>query len=106
VGLGCGKGEASASEAEIDRFHYLAQMAHLRYCELLTEKMPVLTRLSEREQEILSWIAKGKSNGVMAEILDLSPNTVDTYVRRIFKKLQVSDRVTAALRGLALGLID
>jgi LuxR family transcriptional regulator/LuxR family quorum-sensing system transcriptional regulator CciR len=41
----------------------------------------------------------------MAEILDLSPNTVDTYVRRIFRKLHVGDRVTAALRGLALGLI-
>ena len=53
-----------------------------------------------------NWVAKGKSNSVIADIIGISPNTVDTYLRRIFEKLEVSDRVTAALRGLAIGLID
>jgi LuxR family transcriptional regulator/LuxR family quorum-sensing system transcriptional regulator CciR len=106
VGLGGWIGRAKPDNAQISALQMIAQMAHLRYCELLVQKLPSYARLSEREREILVWIAKGKSNGVMAEILDLSPNTVDTYVRRVFRKLHVGDRVTAALRGVALGLIS
>ncbi|NNU16932.1 LuxR family transcriptional regulator [Parvularcula sp. ZS-1/3] len=106
VGLGSGQEEWPFSHAETTRFHYISQAAHLRYCELLSEALPRHVSLSDREEEILGWIAQGKSNAVMADILSLSPNTVDTYVRRIFRKLMVGDRVTAALRGLALGLIS
>ncbi|MEX0367477.1 MAG: LuxR C-terminal-related transcriptional regulator [Ruegeria sp.] len=41
----------------------------------------------------------------MADILLLSPHTVDTLVRRIFSKLDVADRTTAAIRGVGAGLI-
>ncbi|MEM9263540.1 MAG: helix-turn-helix transcriptional regulator, partial [Pseudomonadota bacterium] len=62
--------------------------------------------LSERESQILRWVARGKSNASVSQILGISPNTVDTYMRRIYDKLDVADRVTASLRGVALGLID
>jgi len=42
---------------------------------------------------------------MIASRLNISSNTVDTYVRRCFGKLEVNDRVTAGLRGLALGLV-
>jgi LuxR family transcriptional regulator/LuxR family quorum-sensing system transcriptional regulator CciR len=42
---------------------------------------------------------------MIADKLNISANTVDTYVRRCFDKLDVRDRVTAGLRGLALGLV-
>lgn len=106
VGLGCGAGDWPFSHRETTRFHFICQAGHLRYCELLAETLPEHVKLSERETEILGWIARGKSNAVMADILDLSANTVDTYVRRIFRKLRVGDRVTAALRGLAVGVIS
>ena len=41
----------------------------------------------------------------MGEALGISPNTVDTLVRRCFEKLGVSSRVEAALAGVALGII-
>lgn len=106
VGLGCGLDRCDFPKEKVIELHHLCQAAHLRYCEILEQKLPRDVTLSEREQEILRWISKGKSNAVMAEILGLSANTVDTYVRRIFKKFDVTDRVTAALRGFALGLID
>lgn len=62
--------------------------------------------LSRREQEILGWIAMGKSNPVIAEILDISPHTVDTHLRRAFQKLGTHDRTTAAIRAINLGLVD
>jgi LuxR family transcriptional regulator/LuxR family quorum-sensing system transcriptional regulator CciR len=104
VGLGCGR-IGKSDTLKIYELQFACQAAHLRYCELIHQQLPEGIALSEREHEILCWIAKGKSNSVIAEIAQLSPNTVDTYVRRIFRKLHVADRVTAVLRGLALGLV-
>ncbi|WP_082124880.1 response regulator transcription factor [Aurantiacibacter luteus] len=62
--------------------------------------------LSERETEVLNWIAKGKSAMEVALILRISSASVDTYTRRIFKKLGVNDRVSAAVAGIEAGLIE
>lgn len=90
--------------APVDDMHIFAQAAHMRLCQLLPDK-PLDKPLSARELEILDWVARGKSNGVIADILDLSGATVDTYLRRIYDKLDVSDRTSAAVRGVGMGLI-
>ena len=53
----------------------------------------------------MGWIARGKSYGVIADILDVSRHTVDTLVRRIFEKLGVTDRTTAAIRAVGAGIV-
>ncbi|MGF1542974.1 MAG: autoinducer binding domain-containing protein [Parvularculaceae bacterium] len=106
AGLGCGGATRKWGPRKIARLHLAAQIGHQRYCDILLAKAPIDVRVSNREREILGWIARGKSNGVIADIVGVSPNTVDTYLRRLFQKLDVADRVTAALRGLAIGLID
>ncbi len=80
-------------------------MAHLRYCDLIIESLPEAVSLSERERQILGFVVRGRSNQQIAATLNISANTVDTYVRRCFDKLDVHDRMTAGLRGLALGLV-
>ena len=60
--------------------------------------------LSAREKEVIHWVARGKSNSVIGDILGCSAHTVDTHLRRIFAKLDVSDRISAAVRAVALGL--
>lgn len=60
--------------------------------------------LSARENEVIHWVARGKSNSVIGDILGCSAHTVDTHLRRIFAKLEVSDRISAAVRAVALGL--
>jgi DNA-binding response OmpR family regulator/DNA-binding CsgD family transcriptional regulator len=52
--------------------------------------------LTQREAEVLSWIARGKSNRDIAAILSLSPRTVDKHLEIIFNKLQVENRTAAA----------
>ena len=81
------------------------QVMHLRYSELLLESLGDLPSLSEREAEILAWVARGKSNASIGEILGISAHTVDAHLRRIYLKLGVVDRISAALRGLGFGLI-
>lgn len=82
------------------------QMGHLAYCRLLLRDLPSAAHLSAREKEILRWVARGRTNTQIAEALQLSRNTVETYIRRCFDKLEVNDRVSAALRGIALGMVD
>ncbi|MBI1391681.1 MAG: LuxR family transcriptional regulator [Alphaproteobacteria bacterium] len=107
VGLGCGVGNGPKWSAEkVARLQIAAQAGHQQYCHLLAAKAPAGVSLSDREQQILGWMARGRSNAAIAETVGISPNTVDTYVRRIYEKLDVTDRVTASLRGHALGLID
>ena len=48
--------------------------------------------LSPREQEIARLVAKGHPNKVIAAVLDISPWTVSTHLRRIFAKLNVGSR--------------
>lgn len=60
--------------------------------------------LSPRENDVLRWIAAGKSRADIATILAIKPSSVDTYTRRIFEKMGVNDRVSAAVSGLAQGL--
>lgn len=61
--------------------------------------------LSQRETEILTWVAKGKSNTDIGVILKISPHTVGTYLKRILTKLDVSSRTTAAVRAAQIGLL-
>ncbi len=56
--------------------------------------------LTEREAEVLIWIANGKSNKEIASILDMSPRTVNKHLDRIFGKLGVENRTSAAVVSL------
>ncbi len=53
-------------------------------------------QLTPRELEVLSWVAKGKTNRDIAEILGMSPRTVNKHLEHIFVKLGVETRAAAA----------
>lgn len=70
---------SAASEDEILRKHFM---------------------LTGREAEVLLWIAQGKSNRDVAEILKCSPRTVNKHLEQIFQKLSVENRTAAAALAL------
>ncbi len=59
--------------------------------------------LSEREAEILALITQGMSNADVARLTYLSPNTVKSYIRTIYRKLGVGSRTKAVLWGVNHG---
>ncbi|MDT5136186.1 MAG: hypothetical protein QOD58_448 [Mycobacterium sp.] len=59
--------------------------------------------LSDREAEILALITQGKSNADVARLTFLSPNTVKSYIRTIYRKLGVASRTQAVLWGVKHG---
>ena len=60
--------------------------------------------LTEREEEILSLVAQGKSNQEIAKELFVSVKTIRNHVSNIFLKLQVADRAQAVIRAREAGL--
>src|SRR5215475_157318 len=62
--------------------------------------------LSEREREVFQLIAEGKANKEMAEMLHLSPSTVETHRARIMDKLDVHSAVELVLYAVRKGIIS
>jgi DNA-binding NarL/FixJ family response regulator len=55
--------------------------------------------LTQREAEVLMWIARGKSNRDIGEILGISPRTVNKHLEQVFMKLGVENRASAAAQA-------
>lgn len=85
-------------DVQVDGVHYT-----------LTRSPPPLVRpevsLSPREAEIVRLVAKGLPNKTIAAVLDISPWTVATHLRRVFSKLDVSCRAEMVARVLKEGLL-
>jgi len=56
----------------------------------------VRSALTERQTEVLSWVARGKTNAEIGKILSLKTKTIGKYLERIFPKLGVENRTAAA----------
>ncbi|MBD3729220.1 MAG: LuxR family transcriptional regulator [Sphingomonadales bacterium] len=82
-----------------------ARVSFRRYVRLAQPFAELRPQLSPRETEVLQLVSEGKSNAVIAQALGITASSVDVYLQRLFAKMQVSDRTSAAVRGLALGLV-
>jgi DNA-binding NarL/FixJ family response regulator len=59
--------------------------------------------LTDRESEILALITQGMSNAEVSDLTYLSPNTVKSYIRTIYRKIEVASRTQAVLWGVQHG---
>ena len=72
--------------------------------EVATRRKP-LDQLSPRAVEVLTVLARGRSNREIARLLTISEETVKAHVSSILTKLNLSDRTQAAIFGLQQGLV-
>jgi DNA-binding NarL/FixJ family response regulator len=82
--------------------HIMQWFAHMQTAQ--SEDAVELPELSRRELDILTLIAAGDDNPMIAEKLTLSPKTVRNYVSQVLKKLAVSDRMAAAKKARLAGI--
>ena len=61
--------------------------------------------LSNREQEILQLLSEGKTKKEVATAENISEHTVDTHIRRVYKKLGVRNRSAAIIKAVREGLV-
>ena len=85
--------EPAVAGKVLDRFAQLSRQAQ------------VPESLSEREVEVLSLIAKGTSNKIIATSLNIGESTVKTHIQSIFNKLGVNDRTEAVTEAVKKGII-
>ena len=106
-GLGKMGGKITLSEGEIGEVQLACQRVHNRYVELMSSETgsPEQPALSAREKQVLRLIARGLSNPEIAERLEISENTVDTIIRRAFRKLGANNRITAVLKSIGSGVL-
>ncbi|WP_247714822.1 helix-turn-helix transcriptional regulator [Qipengyuania mesophila] len=91
--------------ADVPIYHSVAQALHLRI-DQLDQGHFERPHLAPREVTILHWIAHGKSNDEIALILGNKRPTIATHIKRIFAKLDVTDRASAAVQGIKYGIIS
>lgn len=70
---------------------------------MLAERSTALG-LTKREQEVLAWVARGKTNAEVAQVLWLAPSTVRKHLENVYAKLGVGTRTGAVAR--VVGLTD
>lgn len=68
-------------------------------------RAPQLALLSPREEEVLRLLATGETNREIAKRLFVSEETIKSHVAAIFRKLEVSDRTSAAVLAVKAGLV-
>jgi two-component system nitrate/nitrite response regulator NarL len=84
----------------------LSQGLHTRVAEYVRRGPAVPPDVTQREREILRLVAAGLSTPEIAKCLYLSQPTIKTHLRRMFRKLCVSDRTAAVMEALRIGIID
>lgn len=62
--------------------------------------------LTKRETEVLQGVAKGLSYNEVADMLGMSPNTITSHIKHIYRKLEVRSGKEAVFEAVQLGLIE
>jgi DNA-binding NarL/FixJ family response regulator len=65
-----------------------------------------LSKLTEREREVLLLMIRGQPNSAIASTLAVSESTIKTHVARVLRKLQLRDRAHVVVYGYETGLVQ
>lgn len=80
----------------VDNREHLLRLHEVQQSGTATAVLRERFGLTGRESDVLLWIAKGKTNREIGQILDMSPRTVNKHLEQVFRKLSVENRTSAA----------
>ena len=97
-----------ANKTTLAIFNAIAQQFYNRFIDINNPGSAVrlLPKLTPREKDVLAWVARGKSNNEVSDILRISPHYVREVLSNITRKYKTSSRVTASLIAVFHGEID
>ena len=97
----------AASNGEVYLYPSLAKLLVKDYLsqERAVENKPMLDGLTDREQEVLSLLAEGAANDRIADVLVISPKTVERHRENIMRKLNLHSRAELVRYAIRKGII-
>ena len=96
---------ASVGEALISPHIAAKVLQRIRASGMQSDSAVPAPELSDRENEVLRLIANGKDNAQIAQDLHISPKTVKNHISNILMKLQIENRIQAAVYAVRRGLV-
>lgn len=107
VGIGCSHAPfANWDRVQDHRVHWVAESFHIRWCEMVLMNLPRDFTLDKKEIRILEGLSLGVQDEVICGIVGSQLDSVRLSIRKIMRKMGVSDRPSAVLRGIGAGLIE
>jgi DNA-binding CsgD family transcriptional regulator len=98
--------EKPVEPAEIPLIHALTVQYRSRLNELQGKSAAPVKPLTLKETECLGWCKEGKTNWEIGEIMSISEKTVEFHLSNTIRKLRVSNRITAVVKAIQLGVIS
>lgn len=105
-GIGRREVDPNWSRRDALRIYWAAQAFHTRYCILHMAGLDMDFTLTSRQTQIIQHLARGLDTPTIAVLLGSQTDTVENTIRRILKKMSVTDTGSAILRAVSCGLIE
>ena len=106
-GVGLASSTANAESGDhLTEIEVISTQFHVLYTAKFDQTPLPSVCLTPRELEVLKWVATGKSNWAIGEILNISEHGVDFHIRNILRKLDTDSRLTAVVKALHNGLLN
>jgi DNA-binding CsgD family transcriptional regulator len=83
--------------------YLLSTYFHEKYRSLIQPS--VISKITQKEHDIIAWAAEGKTDEEIAVILNLSAHTVRWHWKKIFTKLDARGRLYAITKAISMGLV-
>ncbi|NUE94646.1 helix-turn-helix transcriptional regulator, partial [Acinetobacter seifertii] len=94
-------------KAQYTNMYWLTQTVHSSIAKIVNdvEFSQFNLYLTNREKEVLRWTAEGKTSAEIAQILGVSERTINFHLSNSMQKLNVNNKISAAIRAVMLGLV-
>ncbi|AVN23565.1 MULTISPECIES: LuxR family transcriptional regulator AbaR [Acinetobacter] len=94
-------------KAQYTNMYWLSQTVHSSIAKVVNEMefAQFNLYLTNREKEALRWTAEGKTSAEIAQILGVTERTVNFHLGNSMQKLNVNNKISAAIRAVMLGLL-
>lgn len=106
IGLASSCGNLKLTHQQFSAINLLAYKFYITFLVIEQADPTPSVYLTHREKEILLWCTLGKSNSVIAEILNVSDHCVNFHLKNIYKKLSVNSKIEAVIKAFRLGIIS
>ena len=97
--------EQVEKDSDISQTYMRKLLTAFNLKKVLVKENSLPEQLSQRELEVLEYIAAGLSNQKISEVLFISMNTIKTHIRNIYSKLDANSRTKAVAKAQELGLL-